>query len=375
MKKFTTVLLTCLLVTSMAAGTVMAKSDQGGKSSKSSSASSKSENKSKDRAKPEDSTSTVTAVPTDSSQPVSEPAAPAVEPPVAEPAVTEPAPTVQPKPPAEDTKANTEQVNEKEKQKKEKQNNGNGNGKANGHSKDKVEDSAAGVTDDVYGSGKGKQGYKGLLHAINNVKDKPAGQVLANLLLTQYETQLTPEMQAELEQIQNSKEALEKATDLLEESGNVDDAAALQEQVVQSDVTDLDSYKRLDELSDQTAADPDAMNLFVNGTSYTDAEPVVQDGTTLVPFRVVSEALNAKVTWNAKDQSVTVVKDGQTVKLYVNKKNAVVNGKTVSLQAAPMMKNGSTRVPVRVISEALGATVKWEPVSESVVIYEEKAST
>ncbi|WP_060530939.1 copper amine oxidase N-terminal domain-containing protein [Paenibacillus bovis] len=373
MKKFTTVLLTCLLVTSMAAGTVMAKSDQSGKSSKSSSSSSKSEDKSKDRPKQEDtSTSTVTSAPIESSQPVPESAAPVAEPPV-EPVVTEPVPTVQPQPPAEDTQADTEK--EKEKEKKEKQNNGNGNGKANSHSKDKAEDSTDSVTEDVYDSGKGKQGYKGLLHAINNVKDKPAGQVLANLLLTKYETQLTPEMQAQLEQIQNSKEALEKATDLLEESGNVDGAAALQEQVIQSDVTDLDSYKRLDELSDHTAADPDVLNLFVNGTSYTDAAPVVQNGTTLVPFRVVSEALNAKVTWSAKDQSVTVVKDGQTVKLYVNKKNAVVNGKSVSLQAAPIMKNGSTRVPVRVISEALGATVKWEPVSESVVIYEDKPSS
>lgn len=370
MKKFTTILLTCLLVTSMAAGTVMAKSDQSSKSSKSSSSSSKSEDKSKDRTKPEDSISTVTAVPTDSSQPAPEPATV----PAAEPVVTEPAPTVQPQP-VEDIKTNTEKENEKEKEEKEKQNNGNGNGKANDHAKGKTEDSTAGVTDDVYGNGKGKQGYKGLLHAINNVKDKPAGQVLANLLLTKYETQLTPEMQAELEQIQSSKEALEKASDLLEESGNVKDAAALQEQVIQSDVTDLNSYKRLDELSDQTAADPDALNLFVNGKSYTDAAPVVQNGTTLVPFRVVSEALNAKVTWNAKDQSVTVVKDGQTVKLYVNKKNAVVNGKTVSLQNAPVMKNGSTRVPVRVISEALGATVKWEPVSESVVIYEDNVTS
>src|SRR3954470_24020248 len=55
--------------------------------------------------------------------------------------------------------------------------------------------SGATVTSDTYGN-QGHNGYKGLLNAINNVKDKPAGAVIAELLLTKYQTELTAEMKA-----------------------------------------------------------------------------------------------------------------------------------------------------------------------------------
>ncbi|WP_458120945.1 copper amine oxidase N-terminal domain-containing protein [Paenibacillus sp. Z6-24] len=366
MKKISILLLTCLLLTGMTAGPVLAKSDQG---SKSSSKSESKQNKSSEKQK--DSNSSVTGTQAETAAPaITEvPAAPATEPTVTLPPAAD-------QPAADNAEAVEQDKPDKDKQEKEKkEKTNNGNGHANGHAKDNTSAKAAGVTDDVYGSSKGKQGYKGLLNAMNNVKDKPAGQVLANLLLTRYEAQLTPEMQSELEQIREPKEALAKAADLLEAGGNVEEAAGLQEQVIQADPADLDSYQRLDELTNRTADKSNELNLFINGEQVTGAAPVVQSGTTLVPFRVVSEALSADVTWNAKDKSVTVVKDGKTITLYVNQKAAKVNGKKVSLQAAPVMKKGTIQVPVRVISEALGATVKWEPVSETVVIYEEKTSS
>ncbi|WP_223068675.1 copper amine oxidase N-terminal domain-containing protein [Paenibacillus caui] len=217
-----------------------------------------------------------------------------------------------------------------------------------------------------------RHGYNGLLVALENVKDKPAGAVLADLLLTKYDAQLTPEIKAELEQIQSSKEALQSAADLLAEAGSVTDAVYVQQEVILADVTDLKSYKKLNELS-KKAGFKTGSALFVNGEEYENADPVFRQGSTLVAFRSVAEALDAQVTYNAADQSITVTRDGVTVKLYLNSKKAFVNNKAVLLQTAASAENGTTLVPVRFISEALGATVKFEADSKSVVVYEEAA--
>ncbi|AWB43301.1 copper amine oxidase [Paenibacillus sp. CAA11] len=225
------------------------------------------------------------------------------------------------------------------------------------------------VTDAVYKKDKGHNGYRGLLKAIENVKDKPAGAVLANLLLTKYEAKLTPEKIEELKALLDSKEAMKKAADMLSESGSPEEAAAVQEEVIQADPSDLDSYKKLGEL-EQEAGDTSEPKLFVNGEAYPDAAPVAEEGSTLVPLRTVAEALDAKVTWNPKDKTVTVSKNGVSLKLVVDSKTAYVNGKETKLKVPASAKKGLTMIPMRFIGEALGSVVKWEPVSQSVVIYE-----
>ncbi|KAE8558054.1 hypothetical protein J2W97_001525 [Paenibacillus jamilae] len=231
------------------------------------------------------------------------------------------------------------------------------------------------VTDDTYGESKdqkgrkGHNGYNGLLQAVENTKDKPAGAVIANLLLTKYPDRLTSEQVAELELIRNSDKALTKAAELLDKNGNVTDAVYMQEEAVLADVSNLDSYKKLDVLLSK-AGRSSGMKLFVNGEKY-DAKPINRNGTTLVPFRTASEALNAKVSWDPKEKAVTVSRNGVSVKLFVNSAKAYINGQPYSIEQPASIVDGTTMVPVRVIGEALGANVKWEPESQSVVVYEQ----
>jgi hypothetical protein len=219
----------------------------------------------------------------------------------------------------------------------------------------------------TYGKG---NGYKGLLNAMENVKGKPAGAVIAELLLTKYDTQLTPEVKAELEAIIEKDAALSALADKLSEQGSVTDAVYVEKEAIRANVKNLNSYKKLGQLYDKLGES--GVKLFVNGEESTSTvAPIVTNSSTLVPFRVVSESLQAEVVYNSKERSVTVTRDGITVKLYLNKKTAYVNGQAVTLQAAPTVVNGNTVVPVRFVSEALDATVKYEPESKSVVIYEE----
>lgn len=253
------------------------------------------------------------------------------------------------------------------------------NGENNKKSK-AVEDSEAvpaAVTEDTYGESRdhkrqnGPNGYKGLLKAVENTKDKPAGTVIANLLLTKYPDQLSSEQIAQLEAIRDSREALTEAAELLAADGSVTDAVYMQEEAVLADVSHLDSYKRLGALF-KKAGRQDGMKLFVNGEEH-EAKPINHNGTTLVPLRAASEALDAQVTWNPKEKSVTVTRDGLNVKLQINSKKAYINNELYTLNQSAAVIDGTTVVPLRVIGEALGATVKWEPESQSVVVYEESA--
>lgn len=244
-----------------------------------------------------------------------------------------------------------------------------GNDKGNEKGNEKGKESVTSVTYDTYGN-KGHNGYKGLLNAIENVKDKPAGAVIAGLLLTKYNTELTPQMKAELEAIQDKDAALTALAEMLNQQGSVTDAVYVQKEAILANVKNLNSYKKLGELYAQTGQK--GIKLYVNGEeSATEVAPVLKAGNTLVPFKAIAEALQAEVIWNAKERSVTMTREGTTVKLFIDKKTAYVNGQEVILQVTPAIVKGTTVVPARFVSEALKATVKWEPVSQSVVIYEE----
>lgn len=99
----------------------------------------------------------------------------------------------------------------------------------------------------------------------------------------------------------------------------------------------------------------------VNGTQLIlDAPPKMVNGRVLVPLRAIFEALGAQVKWDANTQTITGTKDSKTIVLKVNSKNAVVSGKNTTLDVPAQIISGRTFVPVRFISESLGAEVNWD---------------
>lgn len=91
-----------------------------------------------------------------------------------------------------------------------------------------------------------------------------------------------------------------------------------------------------------------------------DQPPIVINGTTLVPMRAIFEKLGAKIEWDGATSSVKGTKGDRWVKLSIGSTEAIVNGKTISLDTSPVITNDFTMVPIRVVSEALGAKVEWE---------------
>jgi hypothetical protein len=95
---------------------------------------------------------------------------------------------------------------------------------------------------------------------------------------------------------------------------------------------------------------------------------VIKDSRTFVPLRFVSEAFGAEVTWDGIFKIVGIKLGENEIRLQIGKNYAVYNGKQVMLDAAPYIQSGSTLVPIRFVSELLGANVVWDGTTKTVTI-------
>lgn len=111
------------------------------------------------------------------------------------------------------------------------------------------------------------------------------------------------------------------------------------------------------------------ISIYINGVKLsTDQAPMMIGNRAMLPLRAIFEALDAKVLWNQKAQTVTAIKDGTTIVLKIGSKAAKINNSSVNLDVPAQSKQGRTMVPVRFVSEAMGDEVVWNKSSSSVFI-------
>ncbi len=100
--------------------------------------------------------------------------------------------------------------------------------------------------------------------------------------------------------------------------------------------------------------------------------PVIKQGTTLVPFRAISEALGVKVSWNQATGTITATADksktASTIVLKMNSKTATVDGRKVQLAIAPQTVHNTTMIPLSFFSQQFGASVDWNASTRTVAI-------
>ena len=100
-----------------------------------------------------------------------------------------------------------------------------------------------------------------------------------------------------------------------------------------------------------------------NGDQKTsDVAPFISsDNRTMVPIRLISEALGAKVDWNADTQTVTLTLNDKILRVIINQQLSNNMGTAV-------IRDNRTFVPVRYVSEQLGAKVDWDGMTQTVII-------
>lgn len=112
-----------------------------------------------------------------------------------------------------------------------------------------------------------------------------------------------------------------------------------------------------------------AINVTLNDKKLSfDVSPVLEDGRLLVPLRAIFEALGATINWDSATSTVKATKDGDTVKITVDKKTAYRNNTSVELGVSAKVVKGRMLVPIRFVFEALGAEVEWDAKSQMVTI-------
>jgi len=99
-----------------------------------------------------------------------------------------------------------------------------------------------------------------------------------------------------------------------------------------------------------------------------DVAPKIVNDRTMLPIRIVAESLGGTVTWNGELQRVTIQKGADVILITIGADTAYVNGTAVKLDAAAFVENGRTYLPLRFVSETLGAQVAWNEAEKTVTI-------
>lgn len=91
-----------------------------------------------------------------------------------------------------------------------------------------------------------------------------------------------------------------------------------------------------------------------------DAEAYIVNDRTVVPLRAIFERLGATIEWDGTTQTVTATKGTKVIILTVGNSQAYIGGTPTTLALPPVLINSRTFVPLRFVSEALGAEVSWD---------------
>lgn len=92
----------------------------------------------------------------------------------------------------------------------------------------------------------------------------------------------------------------------------------------------------------------------------TDVPPyIAESDRVLVPMRAISERLGAEVSWDPETETAHIEKDGRVIELVKNSAEARIDGSVTALEQPAVITQGRFMVPIRFVAEALGCEVEW----------------
>ena len=119
----------------------------------------------------------------------------------------------------------------------------------------------------------------------------------------------------------------------------------------------------------------DKVSVFCNGLDLVfDAPPIKEDDRVLVPMRKIFEVLGASVEWSEETSTITAKKDKTEISLTIGSNIMLKNGKKIELDVPAKVMHDRTLVPIRAVSEGLGARLEWDEENQAVWIWAEISS-
>lgn len=111
------------------------------------------------------------------------------------------------------------------------------------------------------------------------------------------------------------------------------------------------------------------MSIKVNDkTIFTDVKPYIENNRTMIPVRFVVENLGAEINWDDTSKQITIKDQNNVLKLKIGGSEATCNNKTFALDAKAVIKDSRTMIPLRFVSEGMGAEVNWDEATKTVSI-------
>lgn len=124
------------------------------------------------------------------------------------------------------------------------------------------------------------------------------------------------------------------------------------------------------------------ISLVIGNTSYyvnnqlrtMDTAPIIRDNRTLLPIKYVAEAVGAAVDWNNSERKVTITLKGTVIELWIENSKSRVNGEYKPIDSSNtkvtpiIVEPGRTMLPIRFVSETLGAKVDWNSTKKEVTV-------
>lgn len=114
-----------------------------------------------------------------------------------------------------------------------------------------------------------------------------------------------------------------------------------------------------------------APKIFVDGSQLnTDVDPVITQGTTLVPVTVLSLGLGYNVQWDNQKKEIQI-KDSKintNIVLTMGQKIGYVNNESYEMLQAPTIIKGRTMVPLRFVTEILGFSLQWKQADKEIYL-------
>ena len=124
--------------------------------------------------------------------------------------------------------------------------------------------------------------------------------------------------------------------------------------------------------TDEESEKSEEISVYLKGNKINfDVQAQTINDRTMVPIRAIFEAMGATVKWDDISQTATCQKDNTTVKMTLDSETEYINGTAVKMDVAPISIDNRTLAPARYVAEAFGYTVNWEEETKSVLINKE----
>lgn len=110
-----------------------------------------------------------------------------------------------------------------------------------------------------------------------------------------------------------------------------------------------------------------SVKFVIDGNSTT-IKGIEVNNTNLVELKTLCEKLGISINYDSVNKTITGGKANKSFKLTIGNKGATVNGSYVTMSVAPITYNGRTMVPARVIAEAIGKAVTYDESTNTIHI-------